>query len=205
MFASLERPSAAPIAIVVACCLGIAGTALGLAHAAVAGDDLGLRRAEFWPEQVSVAASSPAPATRTAARRRGPRRIWAASRSRPLRVMLARRERRLRLARHRRAGRRTAMAERVARPASPTVLTLPRPDRPALVSIYQDRTLRDGDAVMLADGIHLFHGGARWPHRPDDFLRLQSVVRLGWSLRHTLSDIDSAPPSRWTMAGTRMG
>ena len=200
MFALFARSHVARGAVVVASCLAV----LGLAHAAVAGDDLGFRRAEFWPERLFAPVAAPAApaAADGATRHRGPRRIWAAARSRPLRIGLERGGRRTRLAAQRRALR-EAGAGRGAR--STRLVLLPRPDRPALVSIYQDRTLRNGDAVMMADGIHLFHGGARWPHRGSDFIRLQFVASLGWSLRRTLSGIDSAPPDRWSRDGTAAG
>lgn len=210
MPALLERSVAARCAVVFACGLAI----VGLAQAAVAGDDLGLRRIAFWPEQLfapTPVAAPPAAAAVAVVRHRGPRRIWAADRTRPLRISLARGRRRTRLALHRRALRQTRMADGAGRagssrwPVSPKLLMLPKPDRPALVSIYQDRTLRDGDAVMMADGVHMFRGAAAWPHRGSDFVRLQSAASLGWSLRHTLSDLDRAPPDRWSTFGTTAG
>ena len=39
-------------------------------------------------------------------------------------------------------------------------------------SLLHDFTLRRGDAVMTATGFKVFHGGARFPYRRDDFLAL---------------------------------
>lgn len=178
---------------------------LALVHAAAANDDLGFRRAEFWPEQLFHAVEAPAAveaATVVPPRRHRARRIWAASRSRPLRIALDRRRHGPRL-----AGRsQGAVPVRLARlrPAIhppvvfPGMLVLPKPPRPALVSIYEDHTLRTGDAVMMADGIHVFHDVGVWPHRPKDFVRLPLAAALDWHLRQTLNDLDKNPPTRWT-------
>ena len=79
------------------------------------------------------------------------------------------------------------------------------PGRPTLVSIYQDRTLREGDAVMMADGIHLFHATEPWPYRPRDFVRLTLTASLGWHLRQTLNDLDRNPPTRWSSIESTSG
>lgn len=186
------RSLPARCAVVVLSCLAV----LGLVQAAAAGDDLGLRRLFFWPEQVAAPAPGAPPAPVLTVRRpRAPRRIWAAARARPLRIALGR---------HRTRQARAARRVRLARAAAP-LLVLPRPARPALVSIFEDRTLRDGDAVMLADGIHLFRGGRSWPHRAGDFVRLRSVATLGWTLRQTLADLDAAPPDLWPAFRTGAG
>ena len=77
--------------------------------------------------------------------------------------------------------------------------------RPALVSIFQDATLRSGDAVMMADGIHVFHGVGAWPLRPRDFVRLPLAASLDWHLRQSLNDLDRNPPTRWTSMETTSG
>lgn len=175
------------------------GAVLGLVHAASADGDLGLRRDTRWPEQqVAVQlVDLPVPA-----HRRHARRIWAASRARPLRIALARHRHRSHVADRRRMGPRPPLARFASvvepRVVFPKLIVLPKPPRPALVSIYQDRTLRDGDAVMMTDGIHVFHAAERWPYRPRDFVRLTSMAALDWHLRQTLDALDKNPPTRWT-------
>ncbi len=194
-----SRPARAAVAL-----LALAAV-LGLAHAASAGGDLGLRRDSLWPEpqpavqlvDVPVPSREPVPA-----RHRHARRIWAASRSRPLRVALARHRHRIRAADRRRAGPRNLVAHfapfALPQVVFPKPIVLPKPPRPALVSIFQDRTLRDGDAVMMADGIHVFHRAGAWPYRPQDFVRLTFAAALDWHLRQTLDVLDRNPPTRWT-------
>ncbi|WP_237477762.1 hypothetical protein [Lichenibacterium dinghuense] len=186
------------------------GAVLGLARAAEAGGDLGLRRDTFWPEPQPALQSLDVPAAAPVHRHRHARRIWAASHARPLRIRLAPRPHRVHaVLAVRRARPRVAVAR--ARPAAepqvvfPAVIVLPKPPRPALVSIYQDRTLRDGDAVMMADGIHVFHGFGEWPHRPRDFVRLTFAAALDWHLRQTLDVLDRNPPTRWTSVDTTAG
>ena len=194
---SFQRSRALRGAVVALSCLSV----LGLVQTAAADDMLGLRGLPFFPDAF-FGTPEPAPSAappEASAPRRSARRIWASSRARPLRIRLDRERRRARLATRRREARRNVgPIARQARAAAPRLLVLPRPARPALVTIYQDRTLRDGDAVMMSDGIRLFHGGATWPHQRADFVRLQFATNLGWSLRHTLVDIDSAPPTRWS-------
>ena len=206
MRALLERSRSARIAVALVATAAV----LGLAQAASAGGDLGFRRDTFWPEPqpalelVDVPAAAPAPV-----HHRHARRIWAASRSRPLRSALAGHRHRTRVADTRRARPRVSVA-RLARAPEPQIvfpklIVLPKPPRPALVSIYQDRTLRDGDAVMMADGIHLFRGAGQWPYRPRDFVRLTFVAALDWHLRQTLDALDRNPPTRWTSMGSTAG
>ena len=159
-----------------------AACVLSLLEAATARDDLGLHR--FWAEQAPVASTYD-----QAAVPRLPLRSVKAVR--PLRIALVQRRDR-HVARHRQNGSMLAQAT----PAR--LLILPIPKKPAIVSLYEDRTLRNGDAVMLADGIHVFRGDIAGPHRPRDFIRLQLVASLGWKLRETLSDLDRNPPTRWT-------
>ena len=205
MRAVLERSPAARAAVLAVAT--IAG--LALAHAASAGDDLGLRRATFWPAPQAAAALVDIPVA-AAPRRRHARRIWAASRMRPLRIALRDPFRAARhaafLSRHRPV-RLLARLRPAAEPQVifPKLIVLPKPPRPALVSIYQDRTLRTGDAVMMADGIHVFHGTGVWPHRPRDFAPLTSVAMLDWRLRQTLNDLDRNPPTRWSSMGSTAG
>ncbi len=73
------------------------------------------------------------------------------------------------------------------------LLSLPVPTKPAIVSIYEDRTLRNGDAVMLGDGIHIFRGDAAGQHRPRDFVRLPLAASLGWQVAPDLERSRSQP------------
>ncbi len=174
-------------------------------EAAAAGDDLGIRRNEFWPWAESAAVSSAMPVV-TAPLHRRARRIWAASHTRPLRIALDRRRSVGSVSA--RSGR-PRLARRLPVLQPPVVfarrITLPKPPRTALVSVFQDTTLRNGDAVMMADGIHVFHGAGVWPLRPRDFVRLQLVASLDWHLRQTLDGLDRNPPTRWTSIDTSSG
>ena len=201
MHALLERSRSARAAVVMVAIAAV----LGLAHAAVAGGDLGLKRDTLWPEPqqpplqlIDVPDVAAAPV-----RHRHARRIWAASRTRPLRITLARRPHRTHVARiHSRTGVPVRLASLRPVPDAqvvfPRLILLPKPPRPALVTIYQDRTLRNGDAVMMADGVHVFRGPARWPHQPSDFVRLTFAASLDWHLRQTLDVLDRNPPTRWS-------
>lgn len=154
-----------------------------LFKAATAHDDLGLRL--FWSEQVRADTSDVRAAV-------PPLPLRSAKAVRPLRIALSIRHGR-RTVRRRQHG-----ATMLARATSLRLLSLPVPAKPAIVSLYEDRTLRNGDAVMLADGIHVFRGDIAGLHRPRDFVRLQLAASLGWKLRQTLNDLDRNPPTRWT-------
>ncbi len=205
------------------------GAVLVLARAAEAGGDLGLRRDTFWPEPSAALGLVEPQAAEAPRRHRHARRIWAASRSRPLRITLARdgahgwRHGRIAAGTHAHPGpSNLAHSARLARSARPTrsasarpaaeppvvfppMIVLPKPARPALVTIFQDRTLREGDAVMMADGIHVFHGRGEWPHRPRDFVRLTFAAALDWHLRRTLDTLDRNPPTRWSSTESAAG
>ena len=202
MRALLERSRCARVAVAF---LAL-GAVLGLVRGAAADGDLGLRRDTLWPEAQPIVQTVDAPVP---AHHRRARRIWAASRSRPLRVALARHRHPTRVAQRHSATPRVSLAR--LRPAVepavvfPKLIVLPKPPRPALVSIYQDRTLRTGDAVMMADGIHVFRGVGQGPYRPRDFVRLAFVAALDWHLRQTLDALDKNPPTRWSSAGTTAG
>ena len=182
----------------------VASLMLALAHTAAAGDDLGIRRSEFWPWPDGATLSLPMPVMPAPIRHHA-RRIWAASHARPLRIALGRRSP-ARVAT--RSGR--AHLARLSSPVPQPPVVFPRrilqePPRPVLVSIFQDATLRNGDAVMMADGIHVFHGVGAWPYRPRDFVRLPLAASLDWHLRQTLNDLDRNPPTRWTSMETTSG
>jgi hypothetical protein len=184
-----------------------AAAALAFVGAATADSDIGLRRNTFWPESQPVPQVADAAAA-VPTHHRQARRIWAASGVRPLRITLARRA-----PRSARAHGRIGAALRAANLAPaiepqvvfPKLIARPVPPRPALVTIYGDRTLRDGDAVMMADGIHVFHGTVRGPHRPGDFVRLTFAAALDRHLRQTLDALDRNPPTRWTSPGSLAG
>lgn len=185
---------------------------LGLAHAATAGSGFGLRNDMLWPEpepepvRALVSGAVPAVAPR---RHRHTRRIWAAARSRPLRSAWAKAKRPTRITEARRTPRPSRSGPVRSAVEAPVVfanlLTLPKPPKPAIVSIYEDRTLRDGDAVMMVDGIHIFHGLGEWPYRPRNFVRFTLTASLGWHLRQTLDALDRNPPTRWSSNGLPTG
>ena len=194
----LERSCSVRCAVV----LLAAAAVLALVHAAAAEDDLGLRlqQALFWPLSQPVAAVRPVTGVPMDDHR--PARLHERA-GRPLRIALYRaRHRSRRSVRHDQG----AVVSRLARSrsfaakraAAPRLLFRPAPGKPAIVSIYEDRTLRRGDAVMLADGIHVFRGEGTWPHRPGDFVRLTLVASLEWHLRRTLDELDKNPPTRWS-------
>ncbi|MGI3900424.1 MAG: hypothetical protein ACRYGP_24780 [Janthinobacterium lividum] len=179
----------------------VAALMLALAHTAVAGDDLGIRRIEFWPWSDGTTLSPPMPVVPRPIRHH-PRRIWAASHARPLRIALDRHRPSARWTSHRLVRRSPVAQPRVVFAQR---IVLPKPPRSTLVSIFQDSTLRNGDAVMMSDGIHVFHGVGAWPLRPRDFVRLPLAASLGWHLRQSLNDLDRNPPTRWTSMETTSG
>lgn len=62
----------------------------------------------------------------------------------------------------------------------------------ARLPLAQDHTLRAGDAVVMASGIRLVRAGARFPHRPRDFVTLEAYGRLPADLRHRIRAIETA-------------
>ena len=184
----------------------------GLAHAATAGSGFGLRNDMLWPEpeaepvRTLVPVADPVEVPR---RHRHARRIWAAARSRPLRSARARMKRPTRTIEARRTARLSRAGPVRSASEAPVVfanlIKLPKPPKPAVVSIYEDRTLRNGDAVMMVDGIHIFQGLGEWPYRPRNFVRLTLTASLGWHLRQTLDALDRNPPTRWSSNGPPTG
>lgn len=59
------------------------------------------------------------------------------------------------------------------------------------ITIYTDKTLSRGDAVMTADGMRVFNGSASWPHTDADFVAL-SAGRLSPGVRKELAAMDDA-------------
>lgn len=62
------------------------------------------------------------------------------------------------------------------------------------VSIYEDKTLRRGDAVMTAQGIRIFNGSDSLPYRDSDFVAI-SEGRVSRDVAKTLTAIDHMPRS----------
>jgi hypothetical protein len=66
------------------------------------------------------------------------------------------------------------------------------PEELKTVTIYTDRTLVRGDAVMTAQGIRIFNGSASLPHAESDFVAISSVDKLPKPVRKELTAIDVA-------------
>ena len=64
------------------------------------------------------------------------------------------------------------------------------------VSIYEDRTLRGGDAVMTKDGVKVFGGAAFSPEKPysdADFVAISASKSINPALRKTVTDLNKLP------------
>jgi hypothetical protein len=77
--------------------------------------------------------------------------------------------------------------------AQPRTVAAQVPTRPGRVSIYADSTLRPGDAVMMADGIHVFAGSNAWPYTNDDFVGLSAARHMDRATAKVLAAIDRLP------------
>lgn len=73
------------------------------------------------------------------------------------------------------------------------VATVPRmtPEELKNVTIYTDRTLSRGDAVMTAKGMRIFNGSGAGPYTDDDFVAL-SEGKVSPVLRNELTAMDLA-------------
>lgn len=82
---------------------------------------------------------------------------------------------------------------RRARPRRHLAALTPRltPDELKAVTIYTDRTLSRGDAVMTAKGIRIFNGSGSGPYTDDDFVAV-SEGRVSPVLRKELTAMDLA-------------
>ncbi len=60
------------------------------------------------------------------------------------------------------------------------------------VTIYTDRTLQRGDAVMTAHGMRVFNGSESWPYTNDDFVAVSSIRSMPVGMRKELRAIDVA-------------
>lgn len=152
--------------------LAIAGTAiLAAVHGASASDDAGVHdffSAIFGGGSQSAAAPVPAPSAPVASVDSAPSyRHVRTFRARPLTVRLHR--------------------------AKPRVVVAQAPTKPEKVSIFEDRTLRRGDAVMTADGIRIFAGSKSWPYSADDFVSLGDATHLSKDTTKVLAQLDRMP------------
>lgn len=79
------------------------------------------------------------------------------------------------------------------RQAKPRFAVAQSPTKPGKVSIYADRTLRRGDAVMTADGVRVFAGSSSWPYTAGDFVVLKDAKNLDRDTSKVLAQLDKAP------------
>ena len=77
--------------------------------------------------------------------------------------------------------------------AVPKVGVAQVPTKPEKVSIFEDRTLKRGDAVMTADGIRVFAGSASWPYTKADFVDLATAKNLSKDTAKVLAEVDRLP------------
>ena len=61
------------------------------------------------------------------------------------------------------------------------------------VSIYEDKTLRRGDAVMTANGMRIFRGSNTMPYRDADFVAISESGGLSRDVAKTLMAMDRVP------------
>ena len=61
------------------------------------------------------------------------------------------------------------------------------------MSIYEDRTLRRGDAVMTADGVRIFAGSSSWPYTAGDFVSLRDAKNVDRDASKTFAQLDKLP------------
>ncbi|RYC33114.1 hypothetical protein D3273_04360 [Lichenibacterium minor] len=78
-------------------------------------------------------------------------------------------------------------------PAKPRLVFVQAPSKPAKVSIYEDRTLRRGDAVMTADGVRVFAGSSSWPFTAGDFVGLKDAKSFDRDTSKVLAQLDKLP------------
>ena len=67
------------------------------------------------------------------------------------------------------------------------------PTSPGKVSIFQDKTLRRGDAVMTRHGVRIFAGSSTWPYQDADFVAIADAGRMDKGVQKTLLSLDSLP------------
>ena len=70
------------------------------------------------------------------------------------------------------------------------------PTKTGPVSIYEDPTLRSGDAVMTKDGMKVFAGGRFSPERPyedTDFIAVSAAKAVAPNLKKTVIELNKLP------------
>ena len=70
------------------------------------------------------------------------------------------------------------------------------PTKTGPVSIYEDPTLRDGDAVMTKNGMKVFAGGrfsADHPYGETDFVAVSASKAVGPNLKKTVIELNKLP------------
>jgi hypothetical protein len=70
------------------------------------------------------------------------------------------------------------------------------PAKTGPVSIYEDPTLREGDAVMTKDGMKVFAGGrfsADHPYADADFVAVSASKAVGPNLKKTVIELNKLP------------
>ncbi len=78
----------------------------------------------------------------------------------------------------------------------PKMAHIAKPDgKPVKVSIFEDKTLRRGDAVMTTSGIRIFAGSSSWPYRQSDFVAIADAGHMNGSYQKALLVLDR-PSSR---------
>jgi hypothetical protein len=91
----------------------------------------------------------------------------------------------------------TVRRQRHRRPAAPRQARAVKSPRDTVadlkgVTIYTDRTLEPGDAVMTDKGLRVFAGSDAWPYRDADFVAIADVKRIAPDRRKLLQSIDVA-------------
>ena len=81
---------------------------------------------------------------------------------------------------------------RLHRP-KPRIAYVEPPTKPAPVSIFEDRTLRPGDAVMTAKGVRIFAGSSNWPYAESDFVGLAESGQVSRTTSKVLAQLDKLP------------
>ena len=95
-------------------------------------------------------------------------------------------------ARQHRSSRPRPLTVRLHRP-KPRIVYAEAPTKPAPVSIYEDRTLRRGDAVMTAKGVRIFAGSSSWPYSDGDFVALRDAGPVNKDMSKVLAQLDKLP------------
>lgn len=86
-----------------------------------------------------------------------------------------------------------AVARLPALPAIPPLWPSPDTGRSALLAVYQDKTLRRGDAVMTMNGIRVFAGSRSFPYRPEDFRTVMAARKMDLPFRKALIELNRLP------------